>query len=258
MVHNVVKSLHEWQTRRMATAPDLRPTRRERLREATLKDIVAAGRAQLRTTGPQGLTLSAVARELGMTAPALYRYVDGVDGLVTLLVSEGYLDLADRLEAARDAVPADDPGRRFGAVAHALRSWALDDPSQHGLLFGSPLPGYEAPEEGPTTTGARRAAGAMWSVLLEARAAGQLAPPLVTEVDPATLPLLEHKGGGELAAGLPPEVQTAGWAALSLLLGAVTVEVFGHMPACDERTCAALFEGNVAVARCIVGLPPPR
>lgn len=240
------------------TSTDPRPSRRERLREATLREIVEAGRAQLRAVGPQGLTLSAVARELGMTAPALYRYVDGVDGLVTLLVAEGFVDLAEHAEAARDAVPADDPGGRFEALAGAMRAWALADPAQYGLLFGSPLPGYAAPEEGPTTDAARRAAGAMWTVLAEAQAAGLLGPPLVRSVDPALLPLLEDKGAGDLAGALPPEVQAAGWAALSLLIGAVAVEVFGHMPACDDATAAAAFRSKVEVARCIVGLPAPR
>jgi len=244
----------------LPTSDDARaapPTRRERLRESTLREIVDAGRAQLRTVGPQGLTLSAVARELGMTAPALYRYVDGVDGLLTLLVSEGYRDLAERAEQARDAVPADDHGGRFEAVSFALRRWALDDRAQYGLLFGSPLPGYAAPEDGPTTEGARRASAVLWQILVEARQAGALAPPLVAEVEPDALPLLLDKAAGQVSAALPPEVHLAGWAALSLLLGALAVEVFGHMPPCGSATAEALFRSKVRVARCIVGLPDP-
>ena len=240
----------------MSAAPqDVRPSRRDRLREATLREIVEAGRAQLRTVGAQGLTLSAVAREVGMSAPALYRYVDGVDGLVTLLVTEGYTSLAERVERARDAVPADDHGRRFDAAAGALRSWAKDDPAQYGLLFGSPLPGYAAPEDGPTTAVAARAAGALWQVLVDARDAGRLGPPLVVEVEQAALEVVTtHEGPG---LQLPPEVRAAGWAALSLLLGSVAVEVFGHMPPCDGATADALFRSRVAVARRIVGLPDP-
>ena len=235
----------------------VRPSRRERLREATLREIAEAGRAQLRSVGPQGLTLSAVARELGMTAPALYRYVDGVDGLITLLVAEGFVDLAEHLEAARDAVDPHDHGRRFQALCEALRSWALADRAQYGLLFGSPVPGYSAPEDGPTDDSARRAAGALWQVLVDAQADGRLGPPLVTSVDPAALPLLEDKVAGGLGEALAPEVQAAAWAALSLLLGAVAVEVFGHMPPCEETVAAAVFRGKVDVARCILGLPAP-
>lgn len=235
---------------------DVRPSRRDRLREATLRDIVEAGRGQLRAAGPQGLTLSAVARELGMTAPALYRYVDGFDGLITLLVSEGYLDLAVTAERARDAVPVTDPGGRFAAVAEAVRRWALDDPAQWGLLFGSPLPGYAAPEDGPTTDGARRATAVLWTVLADAQRQGLLGPPLVTDVEPAALAVLGSKGAGPLDE-LSPQAQAAAWAALSLLLGAVAVEVFGHMPPYGEQAAAAVFRAKVQVARCVVGLPDP-
>jgi AcrR family transcriptional regulator len=242
----------------MSAAPsDARPSRRDRLRSATLREITEAGRAQLRTVGPQGLTLSAVARELGMTAPALYRYVDGVDGLLTLLIAEGYADLADHVEQARDAVPTDDPGGRFDAAAYALREWALADRAQFGLLFGTPLPGYHAPEDGATSVGAHRAAGVVWQVLVEAHAAGRLGPPLVTEVEVDALPMLEDEHSGALLT-LPVETRAAGWVALSLLLGSVAVEVFGHMPACSGTTARAVFAAKVQVARCVVGLPAPR
>lgn len=234
------------------------PTRRERLRQATLLEIVDAAKDQLRTVGPQGLTLSAVARELGLTAPALYRYVDGVDGLLTLLVTEGYRSLSDLVEQRRDAVPLDDPGGRFQAVAFALREWALEDPAQYGLLFGSPIPGYAAPADGPTTAGAHRAAGTMWQVLIDAKAEGLLGTPLVHSLDPLARTMLDKKEPDELRGALASETLAAGWAALSLLLGAVAVEVFGHMPSCDAETADALFRSKVLVAGCIVGLPDPR
>jgi AcrR family transcriptional regulator len=232
-------------------------TRRERLREGTVREIADAARAQLRLAGPQGLTVAAVAREVGMTAPALYRYVDGVHGLLTLLVAEGYRDLAETLEAARDAVPLDDPGGRFVALADALRDWARRDVAQYGLLFGSPVPGYVAPEDGPTTALAQRAAAAMWQVLIDARARGQLRAPLVTEVDAEALPLLAAKDDGGPEAELEPALQQAAWAALALLLGAVAVEVFGHMPPCDDSTSGALYRSKVRIGLCLLGLPEP-
>lgn len=234
------------------------PSRRERMREATLREITDAARTQLRAVGPQGLTLSAVAREVGMTAPGLYRYVDGVDGLLTLLISEGFLGLADQLDAARESVPRDDPGGRFLALALALRSWAQADIAQYGLLFGSPLPGYEAPQEGPTTDGARRAAGALWQVVVDARDDGLLGPPLVDQVDPLSEALLAQKVDGELPASLSSAHQSATWSAISLILGAVTVEVFGHMPPCDAATAEALYRDKVRIAQCLIGLPAPK
>jgi len=97
----------------------------------------------------------------------------------------------------------------------------------------------------------------LWSVLVDAQHAGELGEPLVTEVEPAALPLLEDKGS-PLSLLLPPQTQAAGWAALSLLLGSVAVEVFGHMPPCDSTTAAAVFRMKTAVARRLVGLPDPR
>lgn len=232
-------------------------TRRERLREATLHEIADAARQQLREVGAQGLTLSAVAREVGMSAPALYRYVDGIDGLITLLIAQGYASLVGEVRSAVDAVPADDPGGRFVAMAMALRTWAVRDVAQYGLIFGTPLPGYAAPEDGPTTQGARSAGDALWQLLVDAQEAGVLGEPVLDAVDPEALPVLAMKAG-TLAGALPDRVQAAGWAALALLLGAVAIDVFGHMPACDEPVRVALYRGQVQAARCLVGLPAPK
>jgi AcrR family transcriptional regulator len=240
----------------MASGP--RPTRRERQRQATLQEIVEAANAQLRRVGPQGLTLSAVARELGMTAPALYRYVDGVDGLITLLIADGYTSLAEQMEAAAQVHDADDPGGRFLRVAEAAREWARNDPARWGLLFGSPLPGYAAPPDGPTTALAQRAAGVFWQLIAEADAAGLLGPPLVADVDPAALPLLQENTPVTAAGPLSHATESATWSAISLLLGAIAVEVFKHMPQCDEPTALAVFRSKVLVALRIVGLPDPR
>ena len=255
---NVVKPFHVWHHGDVTTTTATGGSRRERLREATLREILEAARGQLRLAGPQGLTLSAVARDVGMTAPGLYRYVDGVEGLLTLLITEGFNDLAEALEAAGAGVPREDPGARFSALATTLRGWGRADVARYGLLFGSPLPGYRAPEDGPTTEAVRRAAGALWQVVIDAQDDGRLGTPLVTEVDPLATALLEQKVDGQLPATLPPEVQAATWAAISLLLGSVSVEVFGHMPPCDEATAEALYRGKVQVALCIVGLPAPR
>ena len=234
------------------------PSRRERARTATAQEILTTARALLVASGPAAVTLRAIAREMGMTAPGLYRYVDGVEGLLTLLITEGFSDLAEALEAAGAEAPREDPGARFAALATTLRDWSRADVARFGLLFGSPLPGYAAPEDGPTTEAVRRAAGALWQVVIDAQEDGLLGTPLVTEVDPLSMALLEQKVDGQLPASLPPEVQAATWAAISLLLGSVSVEVFGHMPPCDEATAEALYRGKVQVALCIVGLPAPR
>ena len=231
-------------------------TRRERLREATLQEIADAARDQLRTVGARGLTLSAVAREVGMSAPALYRYVDGVDGLLTLLIAQGYESLAREVQAAHRRGPRRRPGGRFVAMALGAADWAVRDVAQYGLIFGTPLPGYAAPRgarrpraRAPrrrAVAGAGRRAGGR-----TARRAGH------RRGRPRGRPVLQAKTGG-LAGQLPERVQAAGWAALALLLGAVAIDVFGHMPPCDEPVRRALFRGQVQAARCLVGLPAPK
>jgi AcrR family transcriptional regulator len=220
-----------------------------------MREIVVAARQELRTAGAQGMTMSAIARAVGMTAPGLYRYVSGVDGLLTLLISEGFTELADRAERARDAVPRDDPGGRFAAMALELRDWAREDIAQFGLLFGSPLPGYAAPEDGPTTDGARRAGGVLWQVVSDAQQDGLLGTALVTEVEPQALAYLQQKGDDEATPALPPASQAAVWASLSLLLGSVADEVFTHAIPTDDITGLALYRGRIKMALRLLGLP---
>ncbi len=121
-----------------------------------MAEIKATARRHLVASGPEALSLRAVARDMGVTAPALYRYVDSRDDLLTEVITELYDELTSSLEAARDELPADAIGPRLVAASWALRSWALAHPTEFGLLFGSPLPGYAVPSEGPLHEAGRR------------------------------------------------------------------------------------------------------
>jgi AcrR family transcriptional regulator len=203
------------------------------------------------------MTMAAVARTVGMTAPGLYRYVAGVDGLLTLLISEGFNDLADRCEKVWDVVPRDDPGGRLVLMAHELRDWAREDVAQYGLIFGSPIPNYAAPEDGPTTVSARRAGGVLQQIVIDAQEDGLLGIPLIPDVEPAVEAAMQMKVIGH-ESGLAPASQAAIWACLSLLLGSVTDEVFSHTPHFDDAMADAIYRGRIDLALRIVGLPPPR
>src|SRR4028118_174261 len=88
-------------------------TRRDRLRAQTLDEILAAGRT-LVARGEE-VSLRAVARSVGVTAPALYRYVDSHGDLLDLMGGALYDELIAELESARDALePPDPPGRPAG------------------------------------------------------------------------------------------------------------------------------------------------
>lgn len=121
------------------------PTPRERARVDTMQRILESGRQQLAEHGAAALSLRAVARDLGMVSSAIYRYVGSRDELLTALIIEGYRDLAEVAEAAVTGRAA--PGRRFVALCEAVRRWAHDHPHQHALIFGSPVPGYRAPQD---------------------------------------------------------------------------------------------------------------
>jgi AcrR family transcriptional regulator len=113
------------------------PTRRERQREATYEEIVAASRALL-ADGAE-LSLRAVAARMGVTAPALYRYVASYQELVDLVAFEIDRAATDTFRAAADTLPEDDPAGRLLLSAAAFRSWALANPREFGLVFANPI-----------------------------------------------------------------------------------------------------------------------
>src|SRR3954467_4058552 len=121
------------------------PTARERVRAELTADIADAARRQLAEVGAAALSLRAVARELGMASSAVYRYFPSRDDLLTRLIIDGYDDLGSAAEDADD--PAAAPHDRWMAVCRAVRHWAVAHPYEYALLYGSPVPGYEAPRD---------------------------------------------------------------------------------------------------------------
>lgn len=123
-----------------------KPTRRERIREATFEEIKSIAWKQIAEQGVPSLSLRAIAREMGMTAPGLYRYYPSRDDLVTALIIEAFDAFSQYLESARDAVPAADHPERFRRVCAAYFHWAMAAPARYTLIFGTPVPGYQMGE----------------------------------------------------------------------------------------------------------------
>src|SRR5215470_5393041 len=117
---------------------------RGRYRAQVRQEVKEAALRQLAEAGPGALSISAIGKQLGVSGPALYRYFASRDDLLTELVIDAYHDLANALTAATSHVPSDNPRGRFEALARAYRRWALAEPHRYRLLFGPPLPGYEA------------------------------------------------------------------------------------------------------------------
>ncbi len=113
------------------------PTRRERLRAEALEEIRRHGYEQIATGGPTALSLNGIAKAMGMSGPAMYRYFSSRDELLATLVTESYEDLAASLEAAAAAAQDAAPATRLRAAADAYRAWALASPHRYRLVFGS-------------------------------------------------------------------------------------------------------------------------
>jgi AcrR family transcriptional regulator len=126
-------------------SPEPEPlTIRERYRAQVRAEVKQAALAQLAQPGPEGISISAIGKQLGVSGPALYRYFASRDELLTELVIDAYHDLAGALTAATSRVSSHDPGASLEVFARAYRSWALAQPHRYRLLFGPPLPGYDA------------------------------------------------------------------------------------------------------------------
>lgn len=198
-------------------------TARERARAELTAEITDSARRQLADVGAAALSLRAVARELGMASSAVYRYFPSRDDLLTRLIIDGYDDLGAAAEAAD--TPDAPPLERWLAVCRAVRTWARAHPHEYALLFGSPVPGYQAPED--TVAAASRVGVVLGRILGDAARAGAL-PPAGDERDAA---LVSDDAvavlGGEHPS-LDDAVRLRALLAWSSLYGAISFELFGH------------------------------
>jgi AcrR family transcriptional regulator len=223
-------------------------TARERVRAELTKEITDIARRQLATEGAGGLSLRAVAREMGMVSSAIYRYFPSRDDLLTALIIDGYNALGETVERADAECPQDDYPRRWMTVCHAVRDWAVAHPHEYALLYGSPVPGYQAPQE---TVAARvRDVTVLGRIVSGAWAAGAIQPP-PGEAPRELAPEAERIRG--LMPGVPDDVLWRCLAAWTALYGWVNFEVFGQFNNTIENTRAA-FEHSLRLAGSAIGL----
>lgn len=197
---------------------------RERARIEVTAAIKDEARRRLAAEGAAKLSLRAVARELGMVSSALYRYFPSRDELLTALIIDAYDSVGAAAEQAdARALEASAPPRaRWIAVCEAVRAWALEHPHEYALIYGSPVPGYSAPQD--TVGPASRVGNTLIAVLRSAYEGRGLAlPPL-----PAALRPEAARMTADFAQGLPPEVTAALVAAWAQLVGLVSFELFGQ------------------------------
>ena len=206
-------------------------SRRDRVRAATVTEIKDTARRILVAEGTEGLSLRAIARDMGMTAPALYRYFPSREDLVTALVGDLYDEVVAAMEAARDA---EGPGvalSRLAAASRAFRGWALANPREFALLFGSPIPGVERPHADDTNP-AHEAATRFGGLFGELVAEIYLTRPFPILPDEDIDPLLRAALAAwcaELPVPLPLGAAVVFLSCWVRLYGMVAMEVFGHL-----------------------------
>ena len=218
--------------------------KRQDTRDRIEAQIVEAGRRQLFAEGAAGLSLRAIARDLGMVSSAVYRYVASRDDLLTLLLVDAYSELADAVDAAR-ADAGDGWREQIAAIAHAARAWAVAHPAGWALLYGSPVPGYHAPPEATVAPGTR-VVGALFGAV----AAGIAAEHGVTDIG------VRHRGAPRSRAdfdrlrdefGFPGDDAAVAkcFALWAGLVGAINLEVFGQYGADTLSDPATIFDVQV-------------
>jgi AcrR family transcriptional regulator len=190
---------------------DAGPTSRERYRAQVRAEIKQHAWEQIATAGVPALSLNAIAKQLGMSGPALYRYFASRDELITALIRDAYRSIADAVRAAYD------DGADLAGLAHVIRDWARGDPQRYFLIYGTPVPGYHAPDD--TTA----ISFEVMAVLIEACGA-------LGEGGPET-PFDTHLDGHRAWAGghpAPPAVLHRALSFWTRLHGVLSLELAGH------------------------------
>ncbi len=241
----------------MGTPPRSAAPRREKARAATIDEIKLTALTHMREHGTVDIRFADIARAMDMTPPALYRYFADRDALLSELIADSYNDLGRAVAEARDAVPADDVGGRFMAVARSYREWARQEPQQFALILGLPVAGYHAPVDGPTTEAAQRAMSQLSQLFLEAIDLGVLRPPRLHDVHPAIAACAAQKNE-HLPVKISAETFQAMLQTWATLHGFAALEAYGHFDWIDEAGRDALFDGHARLAAETAGMPAPK
>ncbi|MEU5883141.1 TetR/AcrR family transcriptional regulator [Spirillospora sp. NPDC047279] len=225
-------------------------TARERVRAELIHEITEIARRRLATEGATGLSLRAVAREMGMVSSAIYRYFPSRDDLLTALIIDGYDAVGEVVERAYAAGDPGDHAGRWLAVCRAIRAWALEHPHEYALIYGSPVPGYKAPED--TVRAAVRDTLIFARIVTEAHEAGVLDPPPGLPAAPAAIAGDLERGRAIVQMNVPDDIVARALIAWAGVYGTVSFELFGQFEnVVTERD--AYFDHTVATLGRLVG-----
>ncbi len=218
-----------------------------------LAEIKVVARAQLAADGAN-LSLRAVARDMGMVSSAIYRYYASRDELLTALILDAYNALGGTVEAADAAVPARGQLRaRWQAATRAVRTWALANPAEYALLYGSPVPGYAAPAE--TIAAAARTTMVLARILADGVGTGEVTGSRLSPSVPMPESLRADlaRVRGDITPGVPEELLMVALSGWIQLFGVVSFELFGQFNnVIDAR--AEFFDQQMELMADLMGL----
>ena len=255
--------------------PPIAPTRRDRLRAATTEEITATARRLLVEQGPDAMSLRAIAREMGMTAPGLYRYYDSREELLRHVIASIFRELSGDVRRAIDEVTLSTAGAavargnaapeqvrrhltlKMVAACRAFRRWGLSHKDEFTLLFGVPLPGLGDGRFDVAEECALEFATTFYTLFFELWDATHFPVPGPSEID-AGLRAQLRRFGRILGTDAPEGALLVFLRCWMVLYGAVAMEIFGHLAfALDDP--APMFEFTLADLARLVGLeyPPP-
>jgi AcrR family transcriptional regulator len=154
------------------------------------EEIKSVAWQQIAEFGAADLSLRRIARALGIAAPSIYHYYGSRDDLVTALILDAFNSLGKALKDSVASSPADDPSARLTSLGFVYRQWAISQPQRYQLIFGTPIPGYAAPEE-RTLPAATAGFAPLTSMLQEAFTAGRLRVERLAPLSPTLKSMLE-------------------------------------------------------------------
>jgi AcrR family transcriptional regulator len=248
------------------------PSRRDRLRAATIEEIIQTARRLLVASGPEAVSLRAIAREMGMTAPGLYRYFDSHEELLRHLCASLFTELAaDIHRAIHTAAPPSGelpggelpggelPGDvaahltgKMAAACREFRRWALGHKAEFALLFGVPLPGHHDQGQDVADDCAMAFAATFFALFRELWQKNPFPVPQAADLDPGLRDQLTSYRD-MLGTDIPLGAVLTFLRCWTLLYGAVSMEVFGHMDFALTDP-APMFEITLSDLAALVGL----
>jgi AcrR family transcriptional regulator len=182
---------------------------------------------QIAESGAAAMSLRAIARELGITAPAIYNYFPRRDDLVTALIVDAFTSLGESQKDVIRDLPADNFPARLSALGLAYREWAVTYPQRYQLIFGMPIPGYEAPAD-ITVPAAAGSLVPLIEMLQAIYAAGRLRVERFAEMTPELKSMLE--AWSQFTGGTDPEVLYSALVIWSRVHGLVSMEIGNQLP----------------------------